>query len=61
MKRKNGNFITHPLSRTQTPIQLINDNYKKQILTLDELPEADDGGIIRRNIRDWLMETGPEV
>ena len=57
MKRKNGNFITHPLSRTQTPIQLINDNYKKQILTLDELPEADDDGIIRRNIHDWFVET----
>jgi len=44
------------IEREYRPLRLINDNYKKQILTLDELPEADDDGIVRRNIRDWLVE-----
>ncbi len=43
------------LKRELAPLQKINDNYPKVILTLDDDPEADYNGIRRINALDWLM------
>ncbi len=43
------------LKRELAPLQKINDNYPKVILTLDYDPEADYNGIRRINALDWLM------
>lgn len=43
------------LLRELKPLQKINDNYPKVILTLDDDPEADYDGIRRINALDWLM------
>ena len=37
------------------PLELLNDNYPKYILTLDDLPESNTNGIIRMNLRKWLL------
>jgi len=43
------------LERELKPLQKINDHYKKFILTLDEDPEVDYGGIRKANALDWLL------
>ena len=43
------------LNRELRPLKKIMDQYPKYILTLDEDPEADYGGIHRINALDWLM------
>ncbi len=43
------------LERELAPLQKINDNYPKFILTLDEDVEADYDGIRRVNALDWLL------
>lgn len=42
--------------REYRPLQAVNDNFPKLILTMDELPESNEGGIVRKNIREWLLE-----
>ncbi|WP_191015771.1 ATP-binding protein [Treponema zioleckii] len=41
--------------REYRPLQAVNDNFPKLILTMDELPESNEGGIVRKNIREWLL------
>lgn len=41
--------------REYRPLELLNDNYPKYILTLDDLPESNTNGIIRMNLRKWLL------
>lgn len=43
------------LKRELAPLKKVQDNYPKIILTLDEDPEADYGGIRRINALDWLL------
>jgi len=43
------------LTRELRPLQKIPDNYPKYILTLDDDPIADYGGIRRMNALDFLM------
>ena len=43
------------LERELRPLQSIRDSYPKLILTLDEDPEADYGGIKRVNALEWLL------
>lgn len=45
----------HTLQRELRPLEQIDDNYPKFILTLDEDPEGDYKGIRRINALDWLM------
>lgn len=42
--------------REYRALRLIKDNFPKLLLTLDELPESNEDGIIRKNLRKWLME-----
>lgn len=44
------------LKRELRSLQAVKDNYPKILLTLDDDPEADYDGIIRKNALDWLME-----
>lgn len=45
------------LRRELAPLEKLNDNYPKYLLTLDEmLPDESYGGIIRRNALEWLTE-----
>ena len=44
------------LKRELRSLQAVKDNYPKTLLTLDDDPEADYDGIIRKNALDWLME-----
>ena len=44
------------LERKLKPLKMIKDNYVKMILTLDDDPESDHDGIIRKNAQEWLME-----
>ncbi len=44
------------MSRELRPLKLLSDNYPKYILSLDDLPESDTNGIIRKNLRDWLIK-----
>ncbi len=44
------------LERELKPLKMIKDNYVKMILTLDDDPESDHDGIIRKNAQQWLME-----
>ena len=46
--------------REIAPLKKINDNYKKVILTLDELPMNYEG-IHQVNIIDWLLEKKKEI
>ena len=46
------------LERELRPLQKIQDNYPKYILTLDLDPAADYDGIRRINALDWLMKKG---
>ena len=43
------------LERELKPLKAIKDNYPKMILTLDEDPDSDYEGIIRKNALEWLM------
>ena len=43
------------MEREYRPLELLNDNYPKYILTLDDLPESNTNGIIRMNLRNWLL------
>ena len=43
------------LKRELRSLQAVKDNYPKMILTLDDDPEADYDGILRKNALDWLM------
>ena len=43
------------LQRELRPLQRINDNYPKLILTLDDDPNADYAGIRRINALEWLI------
>jgi predicted AAA+ superfamily ATPase len=44
--------------RKLSPLQRINDNHPKYILSLDETPpRSNHGGIIQRNLVEWLLET----
>ena len=42
--------------REYRPLLAVNDNFPKTILTLDELPESNENGIIRKNLREWLLK-----
>ena len=42
--------------REYRPLLAIKDNFPKLILTLDDLPESNENGIVRKNLRQWLME-----
>ena len=42
--------------REYRPLLDVKDNYPKLILTMDDLPESNENGIIRKNIREWLLE-----
>lgn len=44
------------LKREVRPLQALNDNYPKILLTLDEDPDCDYNGIQKRNVLDWLLE-----
>ena len=44
------------LDRELKPLKKIDNNYKKTLLTMDEIPETDFDGIIRKNIIEWLNE-----
>ena len=44
------------LKRELRSLQAVKDNYPKMILTLDDDPEADYDGILRKNALDWLLE-----
>ena len=43
------------LDRELKPLQKISNNYKKVLLTLDDLPDTDYDGILRTNIIKWLL------
>ena len=42
--------------RELRPLQKIEDNYEKIILTLDKIPLANEEGIIIRNVLEWLLD-----
>lgn len=44
------------LERELRPLQKINDNYPKYLLTLDDDPDADFEGIQKKNALNWLLE-----
>lgn len=44
------------LQRELCPLQAMRDNYPKFLLTLDDDPESDYQGILRRNALQWLVE-----
>lgn len=43
------------LQRELRPLKTVKDNYPKLLLTLDDDPDGDYEGIIRKNALDWLM------
>lgn len=44
------------IDREYRSLWQIADNFPKYILSLDELPESLEEGIIRKNLRDWLLQ-----
>ena len=44
------------LERELKPLQKVNDNYKKIILTMDDDLDADFDGIKKTNVIDWLLK-----
>ena len=44
------------MQRELRPLKQIKDSYPKLILTLDDDPDSDYEGILRRNALDWLLE-----
>ena len=51
--RDNNNKI---LERELNSLEKISDNYKKIILTLDNMPVSNENGIIVKNALEWLIE-----
>ena len=45
------------VEREYRPLQQINDNFPKTILSMDELPASNTDGILRLNLRQWLLKT----
>ncbi len=43
-------------TREYRPLLAVKDNHPKLILTMDDLPESNENGIIRKNIREWLLQ-----
>ena len=43
------------LQRELRPLKAVKDNYPKLLLTLDDDPDGDYEGIIKKNALDWLM------
>ena len=39
----------------------LGDNFPKLILSMDELPPSNENGIVRKNIRQWILEGKGEV
>lgn len=37
------------------------DNFPKLILTMDELPSSNENGILRKNLREWLLEESDSI
>ena len=44
------------LNRELLPLKKITNDYKKTILTMDDLPETDFDGIMRMNVLKWLLD-----
>lgn len=44
------------LARELKPLKAVRDNYPKILLTLDDDPDGDYDGIIRKNALDWLYQ-----
>lgn len=44
------------LARELKPLKTVRDNYPKILLTLDDDPDGDYDGIIRKNALDWLYQ-----
>ena len=44
------------IQREYAPLKLIQDNYPKYVLSMDELPESNTDGILRMHIVDFLLE-----
>ncbi|WP_237743141.1 ATP-binding protein [Bifidobacterium bohemicum] len=44
------------LTRELEPLQSINDNHQKTLLTLDRIGNGDHNGIKQINLLDWLLE-----
>ncbi|MCK9330848.1 MAG: ATP-binding protein [Candidatus Cloacimonetes bacterium] len=42
--------------REMAPLRAMRDNYSKTVLTLDRFTEGNYGGIIVKNVIDWLLE-----
>ena len=45
------------VEREYRPLQQINDNFPKTILSMDELPASNTDGILRLNLKQWLLKT----
>jgi len=43
------------LAQELRPLQNIQDNYPKLLLTLDDAPDMDYNGIVRTNALEWLL------
>ena len=43
-------------NREYRSLEMIKDNFPKTILSMDELPESTEEGIVRKNLRNWLLE-----
>ena len=54
--RDESNQENSTLKRELKPLEKINDNYPKYILTLDDDLDADFDGIKKINVLDWLLE-----
>ena len=46
------------LEREMRSLRAVKDNYQKLLLTMDDDPPADDNGIHRINVLDWLAKGG---
>ena len=44
------------VEREYRPLQQIQDNFPKTILSMDELPASNAEGIRRLNLRHWLLK-----
>ena len=64
--RKNDSLlyiqVSYLLSSPETyerelrPLKSIKDSYPKLVLSMDNLPQSNQDGIVRMNIRDWLIQ-----
>ncbi|WP_147613646.1 ATP-binding protein [Treponema pectinovorum] len=39
----------------------LGDNFPKLILTMDELPVSNENGIVRKNIREWILDVDYDI